>query len=1573
MITTKKILSLLGIESLANRRPKRHCVAEATFAQNATKYRAFEPCIAQRVTTRLFSSYVDNVVFASEAKPSHGTSFIDEIASAAPRNDRFYSKKPEQLPQRLLQSLRSFAMTLHLICLFAIASQSVKAASVKELEDAYDKSQWDEATEMAYEMLSRGQSGAIPKLKGAYSLFQKGYSNSALLFLKRMTISDWKQIPQGYERLMEIVSLFQKKVPLNELPSFKDQITPESVAPNLREEVRFSLGRRAYEKQNFPTAKQYLGDISRSSRFFSEARYLLATIAVKEKNYDVAAQEFSKIFDSQVLDQATEFWKDFSSQTSKDWGPSVHVQLEQDFLSANERLGELAIIGVARTQYATKEFEKALANYDRIGKQSRYYPRVALERIWTLLSLNRNDEAEQAAQALSFADNTFESIEAKPLRALILADSGKTEQARQILQDFFTDYDASKGALEKFKRVMDPRSLPPFMHNDLELDQPMVVRNEFSKNVQTEIDKLNSEDKRLYPVYSYLAGNLAPLVTNSKNEVSKFVQGHVERRMRDLERLYAQAKLIKVETYLEDREQLRNEFKLGNVTDPEKQKEHDTRLTALLESAVKEADEVSGKTGQRNLNLEFRQSELLWELSSAHAILFQTSKDPKDDKIATALKLRSLKIAEEIVTTAPNYTRRGQALFFTGFAEIDLGKDAGGVKKLRQFVQQYPKDNHVADAYRILGDIDFDANRFAEAEASYHHVLEWQDSNIIGYALYKLGWCAYNGKNFSKAILALEQAIVWNENLDSNHHLLNLEREARRDLISIYAEVGDTTKAAEYFQNFLHGDSSPWILELARELERSGQYEKTAELYQTLITMNPTSASNLEYQGSIIWGYYRLHQWPQLEKATKDLLDLYASQLTTPQTGEVPAATVEKHLHEAVMVHHKEFKDSTAPEDKTRMLDLDNLYLALFKEWPESESVLNEHAYYLSKIKETAEAAKAYREHWVRFQAKLDPTQREEGLRDLIHTLELLEGEEKAKTETPSATVNEIVELAALYEKDYPGTKYTRPIVYLASALLFKYNAVEKGILASQKMFDQNAQDDFGKRAFQNLRTAYYKEKNWKKTYDWASDLASRKFPGREFYAKDLQTIREESVFLWAENTEDNPQAADLYMKIADMSDMRRLWDKSLYNAFIRYQKAGKKVEALSAANRLEGANQKFDGLSDISGIRAAFYQEAGDYQTALPLLLTFLAKTGKDTPIESVQQARLSAGLIAEATERYGDATTLFNQYVANGAKGTPGGVEEARRALARINAKTQRTITSVDKPWEKLLNDKKAYEKEPLPKKGDLAGRIQEGGNKLEKLSTQFLTISTDPKASQTQAFEAYCAVPLLYGAYEKSLQTLGTSLPPEVRVELAKISDPIGAKAKELGEECLKKSVEAEHNGPIYHEINKLYGWEHSPETIEKVKKTITMLDQRSPWLDSVTNSKTEEQIIKSHLENQGTGDSWYALARLRCERKAIDLCRLTLVDALQKSKDATGRVLNALAVISERKNDTKGLTSLYTQAAAQGSPMAWSNLALFHLKAGRLAPGLEAMHRAAEAGVYANYPDILAMDKDWTPTK
>src|SRR5262249_523694 len=160
-------------------------------------------------------------------------------------------------------------------------------------------------------------------------------------------------------------------------------------------------------------------------------------------------------------------------------------------------------------------------------------------------------------------------------------------------------------------------------------------------------------------------------------------------------------------------------------------------------------------------------------------------------------------IAEAIANGSPKFPKHAQALFFTGFAQMEVGREMEGMKTLERYIATYPRHAHAPDALRILADIEFDRNRFSTPETLYNRILEFQDSPVMGYALYKLGWCAYNARNYPKALLALEQAIIWADRWEKTEQLLTLDREARRDLISIYAEVGDAKKAPEYFQRFL--------------------------------------------------------------------------------------------------------------------------------------------------------------------------------------------------------------------------------------------------------------------------------------------------------------------------------------------------------------------------------------------------------------------------------------------------------------------------------------------------------------------------------------------------------------------------------------------------------------------------------------------------------------------------------------------------------------------------------------------------------------------------------------------------
>ena len=111
---------------------------------------------------------------------------------------------------------------LGLLLLFYGTSHAHAGATLKNIDNALERGQWNDAAEMAYEVIAAERmnttSDIAPKAaqKGAYALFQKGYSNAALMLLRTVPADRWARFPEGEERLGEILSLFQKKVPEKE-------------------------------------------------------------------------------------------------------------------------------------------------------------------------------------------------------------------------------------------------------------------------------------------------------------------------------------------------------------------------------------------------------------------------------------------------------------------------------------------------------------------------------------------------------------------------------------------------------------------------------------------------------------------------------------------------------------------------------------------------------------------------------------------------------------------------------------------------------------------------------------------------------------------------------------------------------------------------------------------------------------------------------------------------------------------------------------------------------------------------------------------------------------------------------------------------------------------------------------------------------------------------------------------------------------------------------------------------------------------------------------------------------------
>lgn len=1449
-------------------------------------------------------------------------------------------------------------------------------------------SQWHVEAQKAYDDLQKNPQAAQAKLKGAYALFQNGYSNSALWFLKKISPLDWKKLPQGEDRFAEIVLLFQKKVPLNFLPGRLEQLSTSVSSPYLQDEIRFSKGREKFEAKQYQAASELFSAVSKTSRFYRQSRYFLATIAVERKEYSTAAVEFSEVFEPTSLDQSSEFWTDMNAQMTSHWGTNMKVQLDTSGLVEASTVGELALLGLARVAYASHDYGAALRYYGRISPQSPFFPAASLEKTWSLLALNRHEEAQIEAKALAVNGASFESIESKVLRALILTDAGKPEEARVELDSYQAAARLARAGMNEYKINLSLTSLPLFITKDLAEDHRLKVIQTYQANLETEIHTLHQLDHSLYPLYSRLEGELLPLVLESKAYEKRLVEETISKRIRDLEYLDSQAPLVRIETYLEDRENLRSEFNQMKQVSEEKQKEHDLRLIEILNHAVNETDLFIQNSEKSPVALTFRQSELIWELATAKAILDQnTDRKIHSDSVNDAvsqLRLRALAMAEKVIQDYPDFPKRPDALFFKGLMQVELGKIKLGSQTLHAYVNTYKQHLHVPDAYRILADLEFDENKFDSAENYFKKVLEFQDSSVVGYALYKIGWCAYNQKSFARALLAFEKSILWAHSL-FQFQSLNLHREAKHDLISIYAEVGDYSKANEYFKRFYSEGASQattqaeqakeWLSQFASVLDTLGQFEKSSEIYQELIQLDAKEKGNIPYYVAMIQGAFRLHRWESVIKASEQMLLRFKTEFSQPPSVKELAQSpqvkdkvmAEEVLRQIVLAGLSESKASPEKEDVERMRKLNELYFSTFDSWKEIEEPLYRHAQFLLKAGFIPDALVYFHLHWDRFQEKLQEPKREEALRNLIYALNQQEDHSKERVEKISEQGIELFKLIDGYLGRYRESKYNRPLTYLKSALLFKYGQMEKGLTESQALFELNPKDDIGKRAFKNSRFFRYEKKEWEGTYRWASALLAKKSLASIAYQEDLKKIVSESAFLWADQAPDDLKSAELFKQLAKDPQMEGLKEKALFNAFVRLKKANHKAEALQVAEELEAYSPNDSGLLTIQGLRAALLQEAGDYERAFPVLEKFLKTPPQKVSAETLQQARLNAGLIAESLKLFPIAKEHYETYL-KGVGQNELGTTEAKNALTRLASLRELKKEPVWDGWAELLRKKAVFEKNPLLQGKDLATRIKKSGENLENVVKGVLTSIKSSQTPVSFALESYCTLPFLYDSYATAIVQLGSG-DLDLLGELKRVAEPIQKKAQDLATECLTKSMDAFHDGKFFRLVNARWGWASDPILDRTVTEVISQLEVGYPYLDPPLVPYSQAEIISRHLKDQGSFETWYTLAVLRANQKRYGLSRLTLADLLSKETHS-GLSQNAFAVVNSLIFDDppETLSSLYEAAGKMGSKSAWMNLALIKLRAGKLREARRSLERAEAVGILTKTEALVRLMRE-----
>jgi TolA-binding protein len=212
-----------------------------------------------------------------------------------------------------------------------------------------------------------------------------------------------------------------------------------------------------------------------------------------------------------------------------------------------------------------------------------------------------------------------------------------------------------------------------------------------------------------------------------------------------------------------------------------------------------------------------------------------------------------------------SYKRMDEALYYYAFELGQLGEEAKMQEAYKRLINDYPQSEFISQAYLAFADYYFGKADIQNASRLYEKVLEFKDSPVYAYALYKLAWCHLNpigtadpryDKSLNYFIATIKATLEGRAGSDSAGK--QLRRDARRDLVRAYIFAAKPSNAKPFFEQWGVGpgndenDYRPMMEALANQYFGNGMYTESTYIYKQLQGQFPGDASNCDWQGAIV-------------------------------------------------------------------------------------------------------------------------------------------------------------------------------------------------------------------------------------------------------------------------------------------------------------------------------------------------------------------------------------------------------------------------------------------------------------------------------------------------------------------------------------------------------------------------------------------------------------------------------------------------------------------------------------------------------------------------------------------------
>lgn len=220
------------------------------------------------------------------------------------------------------------------------------------------------------------------------------------------------------------------------------------------------------------------------------------------------------------------------------------------------------------------------------------------------------------------------------------------------------------------------------------------------------------------------------------------------------------------------------------------------------------------------------------------------------------LREQTVELYVEIIQGFPTFKNLDEVYFYLGTNLMEVGKRPAALDIFRKLIAEFPKSQYVPNVLVAFGDYYFDASEMEQANKAYDKVVEsYPNSAIYGYAMYKKAWCQYNTEAKDKALELMLQTLAFTKKRPDLPNSKPLNKQVRKDIVLVYAHVGQASKAVPFFRKISEDTREEW-LDMSERLAvfygDQGKFEDSMAMYRELISLNKESVKTIDYQYEIV-------------------------------------------------------------------------------------------------------------------------------------------------------------------------------------------------------------------------------------------------------------------------------------------------------------------------------------------------------------------------------------------------------------------------------------------------------------------------------------------------------------------------------------------------------------------------------------------------------------------------------------------------------------------------------------------------------------------------------------------------